>query len=844
MEAKLLKAKEKREKYRKTRGGRILKDKKVDKDVKRVVRNLLDRVEEKQTKKSSEVKEKSTSSRLGRRSLLRRGSEKSESKDSQRDIKPSSDGHEAPTRRSNRRRSIRKTQDEAQHIPSEITETLNFILDQVMNTVFNNSKKILHVSAFDDNDIAMIYNHESLIHFGSPIKNSRSSSTEPIDREISVNVDHKPACVGNLSPVKFDPPASRVQKRLQSDLTVNLMPRHDLAKRRRVVSRPTSPVHRLRRSIFPLDLKISVLDRIDAGEVISVVSSDLDIPLNIVTKWWQMRSDLRSRIPQSSESNSAENSDDGIKNILGAGAKALVKRRLERVKRKATAATENDLDNNGQDNSSSGEDKSAESVDSDAQTNKRKKRIKTKEQLLSDVHNEDKILVKTRRSVNSSESSPSTDQIQSISVNSLNKIEPQLIQSKDVPAKKIFEYGTKSRPRRQSTIGYQLSESPCRQFMPIEVKQEAIQRINDGESQVAVARDLDISVSTISSWWRKKDSLLNIESRGNVLGGSTTADDIEDQTIEELVQMEVEQDKPDDKVNNDDTSSVEIIDEYPPLGTNVILELATVQPSVSDEVKSNSQNMNEIQCNNEKTSLAPLLQVSDGVPSVSVDKEKIDSKNDQDSNESVSKDIVVNTSDESKANETAPDRSELLKSMKLAFNVLGNKASQSVILDIAKEKPRISSDISTNISNELESISKSPSPAISLNVDSKNITTATTTTTAVSKSVICTIGNPNGREIIHCLSKSKSNVSDDIRISDKDTAVKSDNQPKKRKSLEFLANSLMKKALVAHTTTSPVDTSPAGQPEGSCGRPYTHTSVITNGLRFVRDNPVGKDDNS
>ena len=820
--------------------------------MKRVVRNLLDRVEAKQTKKSSEVGENSaSSSRVGRRSLPRRGSERLEIKDTQKEVKQSSDEQETPTRRSNRRRSMRKTQDEAQLIPSEITETLNLILDQVMKTVLSTSKKMLHVSAFDDNEIAMIYNHESLIHFGSPIKGSRSSSTEPIDREISVNVDHKPACVGNLSPVKFDPPASRVQKRLQSDLTENLLPRHDLAKRRRVVSRPTSPVHRLRRSIFPLDLKISVLDRIDAGEIISVVSADLDIPVNVVTKWWQMRSDLRSRIPQSRESNSAESSDDGNKNMLGAGAKAFVKRRLERVKRKATAATDKDLDSYGQDNSSSGEDKSAGSGDSNTQTDKRRKRTKTKEQNLSDVHNDDKSLVKTRpsrRSVSSSESSSSTAQLQSISVSTINKVEPpQPSQLKDVSAKKIFEQGTKSRPRRQSTIGYQLSESPCRQFMPIEVKQEAIQRINDGESQVAVARDLDISVSTISSWWRKKDALLNVESRGNAPGGSTTADDIEDQTIEELVQMEVEQDKTDGMVN-DDTSSVEFIDEVPPLGTNVILELATVQPPASDEVKTNCQNLSEIICINEKTSLTPLLQVSDGIPSVDVDHDKRDfsqPEGDQDSNKAaVANDTVVNASDESIANETAPDKSELIKSMKLAFNVLGNKASQSDVLNIAKEKPpRDSSDISTNISNELESLSKSPSPAISLTVDSK--TTSTATTTAVSKSVICTIRKPPPREVNGSPSISKTNVSDDIRTTDKaTTAVNTDNQPKKRKSLEFLANSLMKKALVAHTTVSPGDCSPTGQQEGSCGRPYTHTSVITNGLRFVRDNRVGKDDNS
>ena len=150
----------------------------------------------------------------------------------------------------------------------------------------------------------------------------------------------------------------------------------------------------------------------------------------------------------------------------------------------------------------------------------------------------------------------------------------------------------------------------------------------------------------------------------------------------------------------------------------------------------------------------------------------------------------------------------------------------------------------TFITDRLDNILKIETDIRSIYVANGN-TSSTATTTAVSKSVICTIRKPPPREVNGSPSISKTNVSDDIRTTDKaTTAVKTDNQPKKRKSLEFLANSLMKKALVAHTTVSPGDCSPTGQQEGSCGRPYTHTSVITNGLRFVRDNPVGKDDNS
>jgi transposase-like protein len=66
-----------------------------------------------------------------------------------------------------------------------------------------------------------------------------------------------------------------------------------------------------------------------------------------------------------------------------------------------------------------------------------------------------------------------------------------------------------------------------RQLMPLEVKQEALRKILAGESQASVARDLDLPVSTVSTWWRKKDLLLPAE---------TAEKNIEflDQTVQEL----------------------------------------------------------------------------------------------------------------------------------------------------------------------------------------------------------------------------------------------------------------------------------------------------------------------
>ena len=44
--------------------------------------------------------------------------------------------------------------------------------------------------------------------------------------------------------------------------------------------------------------------------------------------------------------------------------------------------------------------------------------------------------------------------------------------------------------------------------MPLEVKQSAIQRIEEGTSQVTVAKDLHVSLSTVASWWRRKEFIM------------------------------------------------------------------------------------------------------------------------------------------------------------------------------------------------------------------------------------------------------------------------------------------------------------------------------------------------
>ena len=53
-----------------------------------------------------------------------------------------------------------------------------------------------------------------------------------------------------------------------------------------------------------------------------------------------------------------------------------------------------------------------------------------------------------------------------------------------------------------------------RTVFPVEVKLEAIKRIEGGDPQATVARDLEVSVSTVASWWKGKDKLMGQSKNG------------------------------------------------------------------------------------------------------------------------------------------------------------------------------------------------------------------------------------------------------------------------------------------------------------------------------------------
>jgi transposase-like protein len=50
--------------------------------------------------------------------------------------------------------------------------------------------------------------------------------------------------------------------------------------------------------------------------------------------------------------------------------------------------------------------------------------------------------------------------------------------------------------------------SASRVVFPLEVKLGAVRRIEEGDKLTAVARDLGCPVSTVASWWNRKDAIV------------------------------------------------------------------------------------------------------------------------------------------------------------------------------------------------------------------------------------------------------------------------------------------------------------------------------------------------
>jgi len=783
-EAKILKAEQVKEKIRKSKKGLRGRKKKeetsFDKEVKRVVRNILDKVDEGINLRSEKgilkqrlaSKEKTTSrsatlstnlSPRGRRSARLIGSAMETTKTESKDLTNVAS----------------KEKSDFPVVPYVVLDAIEFILDNVLLHRNVSPKKSVKVTAFNDDVGPRISNIERLSR--TIVKRSRSNSKEPpseVDSLMSKNFDSSKHFYSLSTPVKEDSPASR----LQSDLSDKLEQKENHAKRR-AISRPTSPVHKMRRNSFSLHLKVSVLDRIVAGETMSAVSTDLDIPVNVIAKWWLIREELKRKFEH-------ESVNDNLSHLIADSENELFTNKMEKVVEKKT----NEVLLKFIDNENRGFKKA------------RNTKLETKDSTLSEEKSliQSKHKFKSRRRIGPKLSSK---------MKKLKRKKTLKLLKNDLESENI-KLGAgiplTSRPRRQSSIlnTSMPPSSSFRQFMPLEVKQEVIQRIKKGESQVTVARDLDLSVSTVSSWWRKKKALMGND------GVIQTNDYIEDHTIEELVRMEGIQDAESSQVNRVSATfdnllfhqvrDTEIVDEIPGPVPRIILEITNpvkdgnemntlVQAKNLDIEVSNPKTLDGQQQTNAKAEVINLVQgdknsLKSELDILSLNQDVPSDK--KDANEDILteklSDVSVNISnsdqkcldlftkidiadDCTEIDVKAPVKTELLQSMKLAFNALSLNTVHKINL----------------ISNTASLEPKDFDDQHSLSPKTESFTNKTNELHSPS-------ANSNASSSFSATCKGKATLSGELRLQD---------YPKKRKSLEFLANTLMQKAL-AHTAIS------------------------------------------
>ena len=509
-------------------------------------------------------------------------------------------------------------------IPQEIIETVNGLIDSVLAAVKKTreispmTRKIVHLRVFDEDQVSVITDHKNLISVGESVQDSpakRSSSKKRLhspSSETTVEIVKKSEQpVSSLNGVHETISSSRIQKRLHSDLSPRMVPDSKLKKRRSLS--PGILLGTARRNIFPVDVKISAIRRLEAGEPHSSVATDLDISVNNLAKWWVGRKDIWDKfyhlnsngdgldfeaiddavgvdlpsasIKQSevtpkvapspvveegslvesrvvadrrSRSSSSETQSDfpleiksaALERVLAGETKSAVSRDLSikpsdlarwwaRRESILSDIKRENLLNSTQDKETDGAEETGETHGLEAnprQTQLKISRIESPEiQTNPLVHGEKKnnettevkrkakkrrfntkatenTLIKKKKKRPRSSSMESS--VTSDSVIIVDVVDPDDTSFKFLEVvKENSSLPDAPRPRRLS-VGVMNHASPTstsRQVMPLDVKREAILKIVKGESQASVARDLDLSVSTVASWWRKKETIISTE---------------------------------------------------------------------------------------------------------------------------------------------------------------------------------------------------------------------------------------------------------------------------------------------------------------------------------------------
>ena len=146
-----------------------------------------------------------------------------------------------------------------------------------------------------------------------------------------------------------------------------------------------------------------------------------------------------------------------------------------------------------------------------------------------------------------------------------------------------------------------VSASPVmtgRWLMPMEVKQTAIRRLEQGITQATVARDLDVSLSTVASWWRKKDNILRSvsdssehkpeeeEEEEEEEEDTPLATSIDDMGVSELEHLMSDTDPSEEKHTDNTVQSVETVETVETMEADeTIIEPAEPAQSDSDYIE-------------------------------------------------------------------------------------------------------------------------------------------------------------------------------------------------------------------------------------------------------------------
>ena len=310
------------------------------------------------------------------------------------------------------------------------------------------------------------------------------------------------------------------------------------------------------RPFIPLEIKSAAIERVLAGETQIAVSRDLNINPSTLAHWWGKKEVILDQVrniqelsavpeeileplelvqddePQKSKVKPKAEEKTGVQPKLSC--RLYRERLMQRIKDGEKIQKVSKSENIPKSKLISWIKRYKRSSKPENVVQSQVSKTKMNEKLcIQEKNNIDLIEQKNLKSSKEDVSSVEIEREPSFPVSSdpqpCRKVEPEVLDV-DVNTKPVETI----RPRRQSLgAPSHPSLSGFRLFMPLDVKREAVTKIMNGESQASVARDLDISVSTVSTWWRKRESILSTEELSNEAG-----EEIEDPSVDELGEIE------------------------------------------------------------------------------------------------------------------------------------------------------------------------------------------------------------------------------------------------------------------------------------------------------------------